>query len=672
MPSGALADSNYTLTPKDMPMHQLVDETDRNSDIRTTTNDRISSQGSFDSTFGRVSRLRIRDWCGKADGDIFHAGPYAARQVEPRGTPTIINAAFNHRNFWDGRANNMFNGVGVFGMRDIYGDPKNRLIVLDTNGKPYLDFLQLENASLASQAVGPPLSEREMSCDGRTFPDVGRKMLLRIPLALQKIHAQDGVFGKPGPFGDLRSPLGRGLNFKYLYAELIKKAFVDKYWKALGRYVITDDGKLKSAPLTGYTQMEHNFSMFWGISIMLYEATLVSDQSEFDTLVSQGKVSLPPFPGGPLVVNTGNNLLDRGIKVFFRFPPFPGAPPPNDGVNGAGCLACHGAPTFSENAVVAGAPFAPFLGPVPDVNNTIDLRDLGFANIGLRPVFSDLMAGGEDSYGYPLSFGRQYKQYLDSNKDPSYILDPYLQKAITAGTVPEYSPPFGAPGPFPGAPGKWGKLEVDGATKISTLRNIGLTPPYFSWHGYPNLRQALKVYNRGLNRRDISAIDDKDQHYLTSCTGGDNSGTGPDGDHKYPMTGVTDCNTNTTGLIVPLGLSDCEAPDGTLPKTACTAQGATAANDDLAALERFLKSLTDRRVQCDQAPFDHPSFFVFNGHLPTDLNRDGRADDIIFELPEIGTGGYDPKSGFCIPNAGDLFAPGMQSRSGGLRVPLNE
>jgi hypothetical protein len=77
-------------------------------------------------------------------------------------------------------------------------------------------------------------------------------------------------------------------------------------------------------------------------------------------------------------------------------------------------------------------------------------------------------------------------------------------------------------------------------------------------------------------------------------------------------------------------------------------------------------------VQCDQAPFEHPSLFVFNGHKASDVNRDGRADDIIFELSEVGAAGYDPSSGYCIPNAGDLFAPGMQSRAGGQRVPLNE
>jgi hypothetical protein len=77
-------------------------------------------------------------------------------------------------------------------------------------------------------------------------------------------------------------------------------------------------------------------------------------------------------------------------------------------------------------------------------------------------------------------------------------------------------------------------------------------------------------------------------------------------------------------------------------------------------------------VQCDQAPFDHPSLFVFNGQKASDINHDGLADDIVFELPEIGAGGYDPKSGFCIPNAANIFAPGMQSRVGGPRVPLNE
>jgi hypothetical protein len=31
-----------------------------------------------------------------------------------------------------------------------------------------------------------------------------------------------------------------------------------------------------------YSQMEYNFSMFWGVAIQLYEATLVSNNSRFD------------------------------------------------------------------------------------------------------------------------------------------------------------------------------------------------------------------------------------------------------------------------------------------------------------------------------------------------------------------------------------------------------
>jgi cytochrome c peroxidase len=647
MPSGATAGPNYTLTPADMPLHRLEDETIRDSRIITTTNDRVSSQGSFDSTFFRTGPFRIFDRCSDADGDIFYAGKYPARQVEPRNTPTMINAVYNNRNFWDGRANNTFNGVGVFGKRDI-ADPKKRLILLDPMGKPTLGMLELPDSSLASQAVGPPLSEKEMSCGGRDFADVGRKMLLKVPLLLQKVHAQDSVLGAPGPFGDLRNITGRGLKLQYLYANLIKKAFDDKYWKLSGFYKIDNAGELKKATiLNGYTQMEQNFSMFWGIAIMMYESTLISDQSEFDTLVAAGKIQTNPF-GPPSPTNTGDPLLDRGAKIFFR-PPF--GPPPADGVRGAGCLFCHGAPTLSENQVVATTPFTPFLNPVGDVNGVNDIRDLGFANIGIRPVFTDLLVGGTDPYGKPLSYGRQYKT--------GSVIDPFLQKAIANGQV---QPDI--------VSGAVSKLEADGAAKIPTLRNVALTPPYFLWGGYPDLRQALKVYNRGGNRRQVTTHP-LDAHG-TACVSGDDTGTGPDGDQTYDelKVGTPDCNTNTTGLMNKLLLSDCEAPIGSPEKNACdnAVPPQTVLNDDIAALVRLMKSFTDPRVQKDQKPFDHPALFVINGHTATDQNRDGKADDIIFELPAVGKDGYTDK-GFWIPNAGNLFAPGMQARAGGQKTP---
>ena len=632
MPSGVPAGSNYVLTNGDFPLHHLVDETNRNSAIVTTTNDRISSQGMFDQAFKGVLPLGLNDICGPASGLIFHAGAFPTRQVEPRNTPSVINAAFSHRQFWDGRANNLFNGVGPFGMRDILGDPNKRLIVLDANSKPQLGYLQLPDASLASQAVAPPVSAKEMSCNGRKFRDVGRKLLTTVPLLQQTVAPDDSVLG---PYA---AKNGHGLSLQYLYASLIAKAFDKKYWSAPGLYDIVNGQLVKSTK--GYTQMETNFSMFWGIALMMYESTLISNQSEYDALVASGSLIVPSAGNVNFdcIVTSGSvdPLLARGCKIFNRLPPFIGGSTA-DGVRGVGCALCHGGPMFSEVANIAGAgPFTPFLDPVPDLNGVLDIRDRGFANIAIRPVFSDLMVGGTDDYGNPLSYGRQSKT--------GNILDPALQNAIANGQANNIA--------------GLTKLEADGASKIPGLRNVALTPPYFSWGGYSTLRQAMKVYNRGMSRRDISGPGDPNASG-SYCSKGDNSGSGPDGDHPYPVSDA-DCNTNTTGLIVPLGLTDCDANG---------VQTCDVASDDLSALVRFMESLTDPRVQCDQAPFDHPSLRVLAGASPTDTNHDGKADDLSFVLPAVGASGYAKSSGYCIPNAGDLFAAGMQARSGGAKAP---
>ena len=538
---------------------------------------------------------------------------------EPRNTPTFHNAVFNFRNFWDNRANNLFNGVGVFGMRDVVGDPNNpadprhshRLVVIE-NGVPTLSYLKVENASLASQAVGPPLSAIEMSCDGRTFADVGRKLLFAIPLFGQKVSPDDSVLG---PYA---SHSGRGLRLPYFYAVMITKAFDPKYWALPGRYRIVD-GQLIKDP-NGYTQMELNFSMFWGLAIAQYEATQVSDQSEFDALQAAGRLVMAPSfaPAGPAIGGcrspTGDvdPLLLRGCTIFSRLNPSPFLPTPPDGVRGGNCFVCHNAPgggagrtsqpLLSEATLQSGETFPLFL-TVTDMNGINDLRDNGSANIGLRNVTSDRMSGNTDPYGNPLSLGRQLWNYLDGK--PGAVLDPPLQRAIDAGTVPTR---VAVTEPTP--PGTFRKLEADGSSKAPILRNVALTPPYFSWGGYPSLRQLLKVYNRGMNRRDITGAGSLDAHG-SACLTGDDTGTGPDGNQGWPFA-TADCNTNTTGLIVSLGLSDCDANGQ--PNAACLERGQTVETDDLAALERFLKSLTDRRVQCDQAPFDHPGLKVLNGH----------------------------------------------------------
>jgi len=651
MPSGAPAAPNYALTPDDFPLHQLDPAqtvigkfgepvTDRNSQIITTSNDRVSSAGAVAASYKGLVTWRRREICSDVSAEIFHAGDFAARQVEPRNTPSVVNAAFNHRNFWDGRANNIFNGVGVFGLREVSVDPTRRILVQSDNGELQLSFLQIENASLASQAVGPPVSALEMSCDGRTFMELGRKLLAHShrPLKFQTVHPQDSVLGA------YRNPTGRGLDLWHNYRALIRRAFHPRYWSASGRFRIAADGTLEVAA-DGYTQMELNFSMFWGIAIMLYERTLISDQSEFDTRVAAGLQAATGgcSVGGIAVPDLPNaDAVERGCEIFFARQSDPGRP-------GANCGACHGgadggAGLFSSAAFQAGESFDPVTS-----GNEI-LADRGYFNIGVHPVFTDRLSGRLDPWGNPLSFASQYKTYLGSPRGEADLpVDPIVTNAGETLGLSVDACDTGVPVPCDAIP-----MNVDGASKTPGLRNVALTPPYFHTGGYATLRQVLEFYNRGGDRRAFTDPGDPDvlpeEHPVSSihelCTAGDTTGSGPLGESGYPLNETVpwnqtlNCGTNAIGLIVPLGLSDAQLDD----------------------LEAFLKALTDPLVQCDAAPFDHPSLFITHGHLETDVNSDARADDIIVELPAVGAAGYDAESGLCIPNAGDLFAPGMRAR----------
>lgn len=581
--SGGTVDSTYTLVDSDFPLHQLADITNRNSTIKITTNDAVSSPGAYGATFERIRLLGALDRCDEVDSTIFHVGGLAARQVEPRNTPTVVNAVFNHRNFWDGRAMNDFNGVGVFGQADILNRPAARLLVKVGNGVQ-LTSLNLADASLASQAVGPPLSNLEMSCADRTFPNLGRKLFgpLDRALSLQKVDAQDSVFGAAGPFGDLRGALPRGLAVGNNYRNLVQRAFDSQWWNASGRYKISDAGALVSAPVLGFTQMELNFSMFWGVAIMLYESTLISDDSPFDR-------------------NQLTASAEHG-RVLFTTAAAAG---------GGGCSGCHTLPLGTQAAQFAGDPPFVTIATVNRPNGLLDgagnpvttdaLRDRGFFPLGTRPVAEDVGAGGSDPYGGPLSFSR---------------------KSILAGTNP----------------GGVTRTIVDSSFKVPQLRNVALTPPYYHNGGVANLHQVLEFYRRGGNRRDAS---------LTQAGAtGDDSGTGLQGQGLIPVPGA-DKGTNAAGTLNPLTITDADAED----------------------IIAFMTALTDERVQCDQAPFDHPELFIAVGQQSADANHDGKADDVVFRLPEVGRNGYSGGSGLCIPNAGDLFAAGMQARVGGSPAP---
>ena len=220
-----LGGPNYTLTPDDFPLTKHVLMDDPNSPLLSDVNDVAGSQGVFSATFTDISRTGAADVCANVPDDVFHGGSgfningTNTRQVTGRNTPTVINAVFNFRNFWDGRANNMFNGGDPFGMRNPHA-----LVWKVEAGVLRQVQIAIPSSALASQIVGPPLSSVEMSCAGRSFVKLGKKLLPQVPLSGQAIAPNDSVLA---PLAALRVK-----NVSPTYADLITKAFRPEYWRS--------------------------------------------------------------------------------------------------------------------------------------------------------------------------------------------------------------------------------------------------------------------------------------------------------------------------------------------------------------------------------------------------------------------------------------------------------
>ena len=224
---------------------------------------------------------------------VFNSNGKNVRSVGPRQAAPAVNAVFNYRNFWDGRASNTFNGVNPLGPLDQVST-----IWRNTGTSLMQDFGLVTNSSLASQSCGPPNSQfsDEMAFAGRTMPDLGRKLLRLtattatpaptiIPLGAQQVSPTDSVLG---PFVN---PSGKGLNV-YL-PQLIQWAFVSAYWDGTGP---TDPVTgLPTTLLTadGFQPMEANFSLFWGLAIQEYETTLSADQP---LMINSWPAIIPPLP----------------------------------------------------------------------------------------------------------------------------------------------------------------------------------------------------------------------------------------------------------------------------------------------------------------------------------------------------------------------------------------
>lgn len=301
---------NATLDSSAWPFHKLAVPDDNDSMVIDDYDDTFSSQGVVRQIFTGVNGTAVDDGIEELDPDGFSIGGYNVRRVEPRNTPSVINAVFFHRLFADGRANHFFNGVNIFGNQDTSAT----ILVKDGDGPAMPQAISFNNAALASQAVGPVLSRDEMSWDGRDWCDVGRKMLSKTPLAGQVVHTMDSVLGTCANPDEM---VGGLLPADMTYEDMVKAAFDPKFW--------CDE----VSDFDGYSQIEANFSLFFGLAILKYESTLVADDTPLDRYL---------YGGGEGGTHSDELTAQEkhGFDLFM-----------NDG----GCNSCHELPELGGAAI---------------------------------------------------------------------------------------------------------------------------------------------------------------------------------------------------------------------------------------------------------------------------------------------------------------------------------
>jgi cytochrome c peroxidase len=434
---------NYTLSSTDFPFTKHTDI--NNAATRSADkNDVVSSQGVFSTAFRDLdNNLRHgADDCASvpdtlaSGGEGFSVGQLNTRRVEPRNTPSVINAVFNFRNFWDGRGNNIFNGGDPFGLRNA-----TPLAWKLDGGVMRQVKVELPSSALASQAVGPPMSGFEMSCAGRTFARLGQKMVAQTILADQVIAPTDSVLGVLSQ----RRPT---------YRDLIAQAFQPSYWQGTAKVHVSGSLKLGSMDMQLHpnrsgpkpkdldvSQMEANFGLFFGLAIQLYESTLVSDNTPFDQF-AEGKATL-----------SAQQL--QGLAIFQ---------------DKGRCVNCHSGPELtsaSHRKVLSRRLESMQIG-----NESLKIYDSGFYNIGVRPTTDDVGVAGSDPFGYPLS------ETLMSAYNNGALLGNGFDPSLFDPAFPE-------------------RANVNGAFKTPSLRNVELTGPYFHNGGKATLMQVVDFYNRG-------------------------------------------------------------------------------------------------------------------------------------------------------------------------------
>ncbi len=558
------------------------------------------------------------------------------RRTTGRNTPSVVNAVFNYRNFWDGRAQNECNGANPFGQRD----KSSHLMVVKDDGTLSPVLVSMKNSALCSQSLGPILSSTEMSADGRDFKQVGHKLLARKPLAKQMVDPTDSILGL------ISSSPSTGINATY--AAMIQKAFLPEWYSFANHVCFNADGSTAAtidpatascpAGTTEYSQMEINFSLFWGVAIQMYESTLVADQTPMDkyleqqqsyTLIGDNKSSqytIQLKPGvtpytvsvvglnptldasdqdtfsfddgqgniGGVGVNKGTiNYATGLLTIFFSDSPVSEVPvqinysvgptPMTQGqLRGlyifqtkGGCVVCHGGPELS-NAAVGTVTNTPIERMIME-DDSARVYDTGFYHIGVRPAAEDAgLAGNDGVANLPLSNAEYLREHVCAGNFEQVIVPGRRGDGIA--TMPLNCSDEVARGGFFKAP---------------QLRNVALTAPYFHNGGQLTLEQVVEYYNRGGDFNTVAEVKNMD----------------PD--------------------IEILGLTLQDRQD----------------------LVDFLRNgLTDPRTVKQSAPFDHPQLILPNGHpaggsgypVQADPQHPGQATNQFMEIPAVGTNGGKP------------------------------
>jgi len=567
------------------------------------TNDVIGSQGVLKSQFTGLAPVGAEDPSvdeGSPVADIFNVitpgVPNLAgrvRQVTGRNAPSTINAVFNFDNFWDGRASYIFNGVNPFGFRDRTSTLKRNVMV---NGVPTLRnvFVRVTNSSLASQSVGPPLSDVEMSWAGRSFPDLGKKMLGLRPLAKQLVHPQDSVLGPLSratldPEGQVKGR--KGLRIQK-YSSMIKAAFKNSWWNSPDlivvdtstaavqksstndpRNMVVSPGKARvvrankvsamvlAAAQVQYTQMEYNFSLFWGLAVQAYERTLVSDDTPFDRFMGAPSLGIPPDP----TALTDQERL--GLALYM---------------DAGQCDNCHRTPVTTSHTVFEVQPDSqgvPRPGIEDGIIETMAMADgetanydHGMYNISVRRTTEDLGRAGTAPNVAP------FLNPLDGNKP-----FPLSYVELTALKIQGKLPPDVAR--FVPTQPMLDRRVTRGAFKVPNLRNQLFRGPYFHNGDSATLRHVVEFYVRGGN---------------------------------FPNTNMADFTVDIEGI-----------PEMRFPEFVPNAK------TNVEALVAFLANgLTDQRVAYERAPFDHPQLFIPHGAEAANPDV-----DLFLELPPVGNAG---------------------------------